>query len=195
MPINDFTGKETMRKALSGPELAKHAINAQSLRNAISGRQPFITLFFLDCCRTYHLRNAELQKNMQDPQVRLRHGSRAMPPSAGSLIAFACAPGTTADDDNGSQRNGLFTKHLLKHITTPNENVQQILAYVTRGVIEESSSKQIPHVSSVLSYKNVYLYTGKSDHFDQANEIARVVHLLGSILIEGQSVDEGESTN
>ena len=62
---------------------------------------------------------------------------------AGSLIAFACAPGTISIDGRG-QRNGLFTKHLLQHITTPNEDIQMILRHVTKGVVEESKSKQIP---------------------------------------------------
>ncbi|CAF4356485.1 unnamed protein product, partial [Rotaria sordida] len=43
--------------------------------------------------------------------------------SAGSLIAFACAPGAIANDLEG-QRNGLFTKYLLRHIGTANEDIR-----------------------------------------------------------------------
>ncbi|CAF5118813.1 unnamed protein product, partial [Rotaria sp. Silwood1] len=77
---------------------------------------------------------------------------------AGTLIAFACAPGTMAIYGRGEE-NGLFTKHLLKHIKTPNEDIQMILRDVTDGVIEESKSKQIPFVSASLAKKNIYLYS------------------------------------
>ena len=75
---------------------------------------------------------------------------------AGSLIAFACAPGTVAIDGKG-QRNGLFTKHLLKYITIPNEDIRMILSDVTKGVTQESESKQIPFQSVSLEERNIYL--------------------------------------
>ena len=75
---------------------------------------------------------------------------------AGSLIAFACAPGTIAVDGWG-QRNGLFTKYLLKHIKTPNEDIRMVLSDVTKGVKEESASRQIPFQSGSLEVKNIYL--------------------------------------
>jgi uncharacterized caspase-like protein len=52
--------------------------------------------------------------------------------TAGSLIGFACAPGTTASDGTG--RNGLYTKHLLQNITKPNQEIQDVLIDVNKGV-------------------------------------------------------------
>ena len=46
-----------VKVTLSGPDLKSRAINAQDLLNAITDRNPFVTIFLLDCCRTYHLRN------------------------------------------------------------------------------------------------------------------------------------------
>ncbi|CAF1061366.1 unnamed protein product [Adineta steineri] len=63
---------------------------------------------------------------------------------AGSLIAFACGSRCPAMD--GQQRNGLFTKHLLQHIKTPNEDIQLLLRAVRKGVVEESKSRQTPFV-------------------------------------------------
>ena len=79
-----------------------------------------------------------------------------MAANVGTLIAFACAPGTIAVDAS-EQKNGLFTKYLLKHIPTPNEDIRLVLADVTNGVMEESNSDQIPFLSASLRQKNIFL--------------------------------------
>ena len=79
-----------------------------------------------------------------------------MAANVGSLIAFACAPGTMAVDAP-DQRNGLFTKYLLKYIPTPNEDIQLVLRDVTNGVMEESNLDQIPFLSASLRQKNICL--------------------------------------
>jgi hypothetical protein len=143
--------------ALSGPELKKHAINAQDLLNAITDRNPFITIFLLDCCRTYHLRNTDLKTRSELEEDNHQQGLRSMSAKAGSLIAFACAPGATAVDGKKGETNGLFTKYLLKHIATPNEDIRMVLSDVTDGVMEESKSDQVPHVTSIIRHKHICL--------------------------------------
>jgi hypothetical protein len=125
--------------------------------NTLSDQKPYLTIFLLDCCRKYHLRNTELDGRALNANEPKSVGLKAMH-QAGSLIAFACAPGTIADDGK-EQRNGLFTKHLLKHIATPEEDIQMILRDVTNGVMVESKSKQIPYQSCSLSQRNIYLCT------------------------------------
>ncbi|CAF4246462.1 unnamed protein product, partial [Rotaria sordida] len=105
----------------------------------------------------YHLRNPEVNARDPDASDPKSIGLKAMY-KAGSLIAFACAPGTIAIEGKG-QRNGLFTKHLLKHITTENEDIQMILRDVAKGVTQESKSKQIPFVSAALLERDIYLYS------------------------------------
>ncbi|CAF3158382.1 unnamed protein product [Rotaria sp. Silwood2] len=146
---------------LNGADLNKSAINAQDILNTLSDRKPYVTIFLLDCCRKYHLRNPEVDARDPDASGAKSVGLKAMY-KAGSLIAFACAPGTIAIEGKG-QRNGLFTKHLLKHIKTENEDIQMILRDVTDGVIEESKSKQIPFLSVSLSKKNIYLCSQQRD--------------------------------
>ncbi|CAF3085063.1 unnamed protein product, partial [Rotaria sp. Silwood2] len=140
---------------LNGAALNTRAINAQDILNNLSDRNPYVTIFLLDCCRNYHLRNPEVDARGPNVSSSKSVGLKAMH-KAGSLIAFACAPGTIAIEGKG-QRNGLFTKHLLKHIKTANEDIQMILRDVTDGVIEESKSEQIPFVSASLSKKDIYL--------------------------------------
>jgi hypothetical protein len=74
-----------------------------------------------------------------------------MSAGCGSLIVFGCAPGTVASDGETGEQNGLFTKHLLKHLITLNEDIRMILADVTKGVMNESYS------TAVLQQKYIYL--------------------------------------
>ncbi|CAF5104101.1 unnamed protein product, partial [Rotaria sp. Silwood1] len=110
--------------------------------------------------KTYYLRSEPLIKatarslnsNTSNPI-----GLKEMIVKAGMLIAYACAPGTIANDVP-NERNGLFTKHLLEHIGTPNKDIRMVVANVTNGVKAESRWKQIPHLTTNLSAENVYLF-------------------------------------
>ncbi|CAF3203982.1 unnamed protein product [Rotaria sp. Silwood2] len=131
---------------LNGADLNKNAINAQDILNTLSDHKSYVTIFLLDSCRKYHLHNPEIDARKSNESGAKSVGLKAMH-KAGSLFACACEPGTIAIEEKG-QRNGLFTKHLLKHITVVNEDIQLILRDVKKGVINESKSKQIPYVST-----------------------------------------------
>ena len=119
-----------------------------------------MTIFLLDCDRTYLLPIPYC--NPRSPGSSL--GLAAMTVNVGSLIAFACAPGTIAVDAH-DQRNGLFTKYLLKHIPTPNEDIRMILADVTDGVMHESNLCQCPYISAMLRQRNIFLYEQPSPEY------------------------------
>ncbi|CAF3754105.1 unnamed protein product [Rotaria sp. Silwood1] len=138
--------------------LNKNAIPVDSILYDFSDREPFVTIFLLDCCREYHVRNDNIDTNTRGVgnTDSKSSGFKAMDAQAGSLIAFACAPGTIANDGEG-ERNGIFTKYLLKHLPTPNEDIRMILADVTKEVMIKSGTKQIPFLSAALIQKHVYL--------------------------------------
>ena len=110
-----------------------------------------MTIFLLDCCRTYRLPASDGSPRSNDSS-----GLTAMVANVGSLIAFACAPGTIAVDAS-EQKNGLFTKYLLKHIPIPNEDIRMILSDVTDGVMNESNLKQCPYINAMLKQKYICL--------------------------------------
>lgn len=72
----------------------------------------------------------------------------------GTLIAFATAPGSTAADGEGS--HSPFTTALVKHITTPGIEVNQMLTRVRVDVAAATERKQVPWVNSSL-LDEVYL--------------------------------------
>jgi hypothetical protein len=76
----------------------------------------------------------------------------------GSLVAFACAPGTVADDGR-EQQNGLFTKHLLQNLASPNKDISALIRFVNADVCHESNGKQRPEfTSSSLPKEDIYLF-------------------------------------
>jgi len=88
------------------------------------------------------------------------NSSRGMAPMsavAGSLVAFACAPGKTAKDEALNGRNGVFTYHLLQHISKPGEDILNLMRDVTDGVANETNETQLPYMTSALRKRDIYL--------------------------------------
>jgi len=67
---------------------------------------------------------------------------------AGTLIAFATAPGKVALDGEGA--NSPFSAALSKHMPTPGIEVQQMLTRVRADVVAATASKQVPWSNSSL---------------------------------------------
>ncbi|MEO8025528.1 MAG: caspase family protein [Bryobacteraceae bacterium] len=77
-------------------------------------------------------------------------GLAAMGTGKGTLIAFATAPGRTADDNPGG-KNGLFTSHLIKALSEPGLSLDQVFNRVRERVYADSKQAQLPWtVSSVI---------------------------------------------
>jgi uncharacterized caspase-like protein len=68
---------------------------------------------------------------------------------AGTVIAFATAPGKTAADGSGA--NGLFTTHFLAQLRIPNQKLEDVLKNTRKGVAADSQNEQIPWDSSSLT--------------------------------------------
>ena len=67
---------------------------------------------------------------------------------AGTLLAFATAPGQVALDGDGT--NSPFSTALARHIATPGIEVQQMLTRVRADVVASTKSKQVPWSNSSL---------------------------------------------
>jgi tetratricopeptide (TPR) repeat protein len=111
-------------------------------------------ILILDACRN----------NPVAPQVASAGPSRAIQPGsglaapaalgpgatlgAGTLIAFATAPGQVALDGEGA--NSPFSAALSRHIGTPGLEVQQMLTRVRAEVVASTKAKQVPWSNSSL---------------------------------------------
>jgi hypothetical protein len=124
--------------------IEKNSINAQYILHKIATKHPCVTIFLLDCCRTY------VKSRSSNSQQGLA-GIRGPPES---LIAFSCGFNQGAIDDTQNGRNGIFTEHLLKYLTIPNQDIETILQMVARDV--KLSGFPLPWRSSCLTQK-IYL--------------------------------------
>jgi uncharacterized caspase-like protein len=111
-------------------------------------------ILILDACRN----------NPVAPQIASAGPSRAIEPGsglaapaalgpgatlgAGTLIAFATAPGQVALDGEGA--NSPFSAALSRHIGTPGLEVQQMLTRVRAEVVASTKAKQVPWSNSSL---------------------------------------------
>jgi tetratricopeptide (TPR) repeat protein len=111
-------------------------------------------ILIFDACRN----------NPLEPQVASSEPSRAVVASAGlaapaalgagvthgagTLIAFATAPGQVALDGEGA--NSPFSAALSRHLGTPGLEVQQMLTRVRAEVVASTRSKQVPWSNSSL---------------------------------------------
>lgn len=68
---------------------------------------------------------------------------------AGDFIAYATAPGMVASDGLSTQRNGVFTSYLLKHIN-PDRSIEDIFKLVRHDVARQTNNQQVPFTSNGL---------------------------------------------
>lgn len=90
---------------------------------------------------------------------------------AGSIIIFPTSPGKVALDGGNDSRNGLFTKHLLAHISTNGMEVENMFKRVIEGVKSESEKlglAQIPWMN--LSFTGEFCFAGCIDRAADARE-------------------------
>ena len=98
-----------------------------------------LNIVVLDACRN-------------DPFSRSGGGGLAQINNAkGMYIAFATSPGSVASDGNKNERNGLFTKHLIKNIKQSNLELDRVFKNTRIGVSDESNDKQRPWTSSSVN--------------------------------------------
>ena len=111
-----------------------------------------LNIIILDACRD----------NPYARQFRsTRNGLARMDAPRGTLIAYATGPGSVAADGDG--RNGVYTRNLLKHISTPGMPVEQVFKHVRVDVISDTSQKQVPWESSSLT-GNFYFAPAAADN-------------------------------
>lgn len=149
---------------LDGPELAAGMTEADQVLAGLDD-QIRTNIVILDACRDNPTVNATAQAASNSRSVTVRSGLAA--PSglgkgatvgAGTLLAFATAPGQVALDGTGD--NSPFSAALARHISTPGLEIQQMLTRVRAEVVAATASKQVPWSNSSL-LGEVFLVGGK----------------------------------
>ena len=126
--------------------LKKKAINAQELLEGLQEQRAAFSVMLLDCCRTFKGMNRSMGSTRSIGDI----GGLCEMGAEDAIIGFACAPKQDALD-NPNERNGLYTKHLLKHIETRGLDIDILLRHVGQGVLEESNKTQRPYRNSSVN--------------------------------------------
>lgn len=156
-------------KIKSESDIKYEAVDAGLVLGKMEDAGNQLNIVILDACR-----NNPFSRNFRNAAT----GLARMDAPTGSLIAYSTAPGAVAAD--GVDRNGIFTKHLIKHLAAPNLTVEQVLKKVRIDVAAETSQRQIPWESSSLMGEFYFssaqaapmLTTPSSGRFDGAWDVS-----------------------
>jgi uncharacterized caspase-like protein len=126
-------------KVRGATDVQKQTVEVGELMRYMSEARGRNYLVILDACR-------------EDPFVgAYRPAAKGLSPfdaPAGSLLAYATAPGQLAYDGRGS--NGLYTKHLVRELALPDTSLEDAFKRVRLNVRMESEGRQIPWESTSL---------------------------------------------
>lgn len=129
------------------------SLNLSYLLRSLEAARSSPNIVILDACR-------------DNPFDRVPGGGKGLArvdPPIGTVLVYATAPNGVAIDGDG--RNGLFTKHLLRHLGDPGRKLDELFQVVALGVEQESlesyKSRQIPYRS--FSFSGGYCLAGCED--------------------------------
>ena len=125
VPSNWLIGKELPAE---NDDLPLKAIDAFKMLREMEAKPTLFNVIILDCCRDDPLPGYALGAG----------GLRRMEPKK-SLVVFACEPGKRSAELPRAD-NGVFAKHLLRHIETPNLRVDDLFIRVRNDVNKATKS-------------------------------------------------------
>lgn len=117
----------------SDTDVPDEAVEADSVLRRIEGAGSKVGLVILDACRDNPFAGSS------------RSGSRGlgrMNVTSGSIVAYATAPGSTADDGAGA--NGVYTEQLARQLKTPGLDIKEVFDRTAIEVERISGGKQRP---------------------------------------------------
>ena len=116
-------------------DVKDQCISANYVLDAMSYAGNRLNIVILDACRNNPFRSLRA----------VRGGLAQMNAPPGSLIAFATAPGSVAQD--GVSRNGLYTSKLLAYLDQPGVELTNLFNRVGREVMSASQNQQVPWIN------------------------------------------------
>ena len=158
----------TDAEILSEDEIPDSTISLDFIQNRMEDSKAKLNIFFIDACRDNPFeknienangRNTNLARGLSNPNMYFTHQS---------IISFATAPNEIAFD-NPKERNGIYTKSLLKYIGQIGVKIDDVLKSTIRDVIIETDNTQIPWIHQKL-YDDFYLNGKESENFSESKE-------------------------
>lgn len=108
---------------------------------------PMVKLYVIDACR-----DSPLPATSRSISGGGLAAIKTLP--QGSLMAYATAPGKTAEDGTG--KNSVYSRHFAQQILQPNQTIEQAFKNVRNAVLAETRNRQEPTEVSSLSGRDMY---------------------------------------
>ncbi len=126
------------------------AIPLDKVMAAVSGAKT-LKLVMLDACRNNPFA-ANMSRSLGTRSIG--RGLARVEPDASTLVAFAAAPGQTAED--GEARNSPFASTFSAHVGDPRVEICQFFRVVHDEVVKATTARQQPYVNASLSAEELY---------------------------------------
>lgn len=120
-------------------EVEDQSVDAGSVLSMMQSARARVNIVILDACR-----NNPFARSFRNSTV----GLAPMQAPAGTLLAYATAPGEVASDGTGE--NGLYTRHLLRIMHIPGLKIEDVFKNVRASVRQESGGRQTPWENTSL---------------------------------------------
>ncbi|MDP2826584.1 MAG: SUMF1/EgtB/PvdO family nonheme iron enzyme [Sulfuritalea sp.] len=157
----------------SESDITFKSISAEYVLSRMAEAGNRVNVVILDACRNNPFQEA--RKNVSKGLGVMNVG-RA---EKGTFIAYATSPGSTAADGTG--RNGLYTKHLLRSLETPDTDIDKVFGRVRTGVVQDTNGEQVPWTSSSVI---------GSFHFNVAEGLAALQRPTASVAAPHEAAAE-----
>ncbi len=123
-------------KSLTSVEIKYQAMALSFVLEELANAESWLNIVIIDASREQPIGLRNLAKGL----------AAEASPAAGTLIAYATAPGTVAL--GGTGRNDVFTSELLAALEKPDLEIEDIFKITREAVVESTNGLQVPWVST-----------------------------------------------
>jgi uncharacterized caspase-like protein len=111
------------------------AINVQEVINSMHSKGPRLMIIILDACRAFVVGTTQDRRRLYNKASGTTlNGLAPMRAPPATIIAYACAEDELSTTLSMNGRNSLYICHLLRHICTPNTDIDFVLRNVAVDV-------------------------------------------------------------
>ena len=131
-------------------DLEDESVDSNLVLAHMEDAQNRVNIVVLDACR-----NNPFARSFRSAA----RGLAQVDAARGNFIAFATAPGQVANDGTG--RNGTYTKHLLQSLRQSGSDLERVFKRVAAGVAQETSGKQ-GALGFVIAHRGISIFAPRT---------------------------------